>query len=468
MKESSTAIISDGKTMLYAKVGKGAGAQAAGGSLGAVPALAQFQDEDAFHKAEAEYSRKSASRAPDGATLAIPTTDAIFKTDFLPSTDMDELAAMSLNQAEKDAPLPMEEMTHSFEILEAADDGMLVLSVCAPSAAIEAVRAASGIEPAHVERVDALVCGTIAHLLAKGALSGHGRELLVAEEGDNATLAIVDFGRPVFIRSLGETAALDAAGIAKALRLALIGSKVRRGDGEVTGFVLFGDTQTMQQFAGAASAAAPGVQPRIVPHGADGAEASGVAARTMEGKSLNLFPQEWTDKLSEAKFKKRFGASCLAAAAAWLLLVGYLWGWPALIAQRVAALEAGVKRLEPAEASVNDLRNRIKIIDRYSDRSHSPLEALLEVAISLPPATVPPAIELTQFRYNGAKGNILVEGRSIATATIYSFMDDIKESPLFGQARLTGPTFNNTLRRNVFELSIDFKNAAQAEGGAAK
>ena len=456
MKDSSTAIISDGKSMLYAKAGKGA--TASGGSLGTIPSATAFPDEAALQKALSDYLRKVSSRAPDGATLAIPTADAIFRTEFLPSADPDELAAMSLNQAEKDAPLPIEEMTQSYEILETEAEGTLVLSVCAPSAVIEKIRTTAGIDIAKVERVDALICGTIALLLSRGGLSGRGREILISEEGDNVTLAVVDSGAPVFIRSLGETAALDSSDVAKAVRLALIRSKTRRGDGAVTGFVLLGNPATLAPFANAAMAlesVAPGLRARILKDDLPGGEATGVAARTLEGKSLNLFPQEWRSKLGETKFKKSFGFSIIGAATLWLVMVGYFWGLPTLLDRNISQRKEQVKRNEPAETVVKDLRHRIAIIERYSDRSFSPLEALLETALGLPPG-----LELTRFNYNGNRNTVQIQGKALVSTTVYTFTEALREAPIFKSVLITsGPSFNNTLRMQTFEIAITLKNA---------
>ena len=464
MKDSSTAIISDGKSMFYAKTAKNA--PPTGGSLGVIPSAENFPDESAFQKALNEHLRKSASRTAEGATIAIPTADAIFRTDFLPTTDPDELAAMTLNLAEKDAPLPIEEITHSYEILETDGEGTLVVSACAPSAVIDKIRTVAGLDIAKVERVDALILGTISLLLSKGALLGRGREILLAEEGDNATLAIIDFGAPVFIRSLGETSSLSASDVAKAARLAMIRCKARRGDGTVANFVLLGDHRRLTPLSPAAQTLAPGLAARILTDDLPGGEATGVATRTLEGKSFNLFPQEWKNRLAEVRFKKQFGFSILGGAAAWLLMVAYFWGWPYLLAKQAEDCEAAIKKNEPAETAVNDIRNRIKIIERYSDRKFSVLEVLREVSICFPPT----GVEFSQFRYNGVRNNttrnnVIIEGRSVGTAPYYQFVEALQRNQLFDKLRFTsGPTYNPSLNRQVFELAFDFKSDEEDAG----
>ena len=406
------------------------------------------------------------SNTATGATIAIPTADAIFRTDFLPSTEPEELAAMTLNQAEKDAPLPIEEITQSYEILGTDGDGTLVISVCAPSAVIDKIRADAGLEIARVQRVDAQILGTIAQLLSDRTLTGRGREILLAEEGENTTLAIVDSGSPAFVRSLGETASLNAADVAKAARLAMIRGKARRGDGAVAGFVLAGSRETFAPLAEAAQILAPGtgIEARVVSDTQSDIGTTGVSARTLEGKSLNVFPREWRDKLAETKFKMTFGFGILGGAALWVLLVVLLWGWPSMLSQRAKTLDKQIKELEKIESSVNDVRYRIQKIEQYSDRTFSPLEALLEIAINFPPG----GIDLEQFRYNSARNaisrnNVTLTGRAITPQLVYTYQAALQKSPLFKEVRLSsGPTLNPSLNRQVFELSFEFNSAEDA------
>lgn len=174
---------------------------------------------------------------------------------------------------------------------------------------------------------------------------------------------------------------------------------------------------------------------------------------------MNLFPGVWRSKLAEGKFRRTYRYSILAGMALWLLTAGWFYGWPILLEQRINSLNAEVKRLEPQESKVVDLRNRISIIDRYSDRTFSPLEALLEVTINLPEG-----IELSSFRYNGTKNQTIVEGRCRVSTLVYDFMDRLKTSKIFREVKLSsGPTLNKALGLNVFELSIEFKTREEME-----
>ena len=185
------------------------------------------------------------------------------------------------------------------------------------------------------------------------------------------------------------------------------------------------------------------------------------ARRSVDGAACNLFPESWGGMLSDRKFKRRFAAGAAGALAAWLALVGVLFGWPAALSVREASLQKEVDRLSPEEAVVDQFRSRIRIIDRYSDRTWSPLEVLREVAVALPQG-----VTLTMFRQEAAKREALVEAAARSSAPAYEFSNRLKSSPLFSRNDIVaGPTENRNTGRTSFQLRLLF--AEPGEGGVA-
>ncbi len=460
MKDTSTALASDGKKMEWARADKTTGARVPAdvGTLGPLPLETQSANAEAFQKAVDAFARKLAAKLPDSATLAIDTSRVIFRTLRLPSTDPGEIASMALTQMEKDAPLPMEDMVCTHDVLRSDDTSALVLSACAPTAAVESMAAAAGLVPERVERVDVRVLGLLDVLATTGTLRDEGRKVLLAEEGDTATLAILDAGLPVLIRSLGVLTPSVRNSLLNTIRISLIQTEIEHGSARLTGLIIVSDSPPCIQ---AATLAAESLDcpSAIVTPGSVPAAAFGNARRSLEGCAFNLFPDVWKTRLEHNRFKRYFRTGLLTGAALWLILIGWLYGWPALLDQRIRSLGGEVDRLAPAEAKVNDIRNRIRIIETYSDRTFSPMEALLEVAVNQPEG-----IDLASFRYNGPRRQTLVEGRSRMPTLVYDFMDRLKTSPLFGEVKLaSGPTLNRSLGLNVFELSIDFQAPGERE-----
>ena len=145
----------------------------------------------------------------------------------------------------------------------------------------------------------------------------------------------------------------------------------------------------------------------------------------------------------------------------WLCLVTYLYGYPYLINHKIDKANKISEQLLPESSKVQDFRNRINIIDSYSDRSRSPLELLREVCIYMPEG-----IDLTQFRYRGTEKILQVEGRAQSSSIIYDFMNNLRNSKLLGENRLTsGPTHNKNLGKDVFELAIAITSGNDEENG---
>lgn len=457
MKDSSTALACDGDTIGWARTEKSHGAQkpVASGSLGAVPTAAEFPDAADFQKATEAYARKASARLPDNATLAISTDNLIFRAMRLPATDPEEIAAMALTQMEKDAPLSMEEMVFGHEILTADETSSLILAVCAPIVTVEQAAAIVGLKPERIERVDARILGLLPLLVNAGALLNTHREIILAEEGGSVSLVITESGLPVLIRSLGPITAIFGNPLLQTVKISLIQTEMDHNASALTQLIVLSDSNDAIR-AAAATAEQLGcplkaISPRSLP-----TAAFGNALRSLSAGTLNLFPDAWKTMLKENTFKRNFRTALLVGAALWLLLIGWLYAWPAFVDHRIKKLTAEVTRLEPAESKVNDVRNRIKIIEAYSDRTYSPMEALLEIAIHQPQG-----IDLSTYRYNGTKKQALVEGRSRVPTLVYDFMDQLKTSKLFGEVKLTsGPTFNRNLGLNVFELNIEFKKHA--------
>ena len=460
MKDNSIALSYDGKTLEWARAEKSRDGvtMPTSGNFGEIPQTNTFTDPAQFEKALGDFTHKVSSKISETATLAIPTSRLILRTSRFPTTDTDEIASMSLNQMEKDAPLPLDEMVCSFEVLSSDETSSLVLSASTPVVCVEEISAMAGLSLNRAERIDARILGLLKILAGKQIVGSMPREVVVAEEGPAITMVILDAGKPVSIRSMGLVSSLDPRNLLNTTLLALMQTQQDHGMTEITRVVCFSDSLKVQT-AVASLADSRGWTLKTVSPKSVSPIAFGVAQRTVEGAGMNLFPDSWRSKLAEKKFRTTYHYSILAGVALWLLAAGWFYGLPTLLDQRTKSLTAEVKRHESDETKVVDLRNRIGIIDRYSDRTFSPMEALLEVAIALPQG-----IELSSFRFNGAKNQTLVEGRSSVSTIVYDFMDRLKTSKIFREIKLaSGPTLNRALGLYVFELSIDFKTREQME-----
>jgi hypothetical protein len=351
-------------------------------------------------------------------------------------------------------------MTVSYEVLRREEERSLVLSAATPSARIDSMSALIGIQPSRIDRVGATVLGTLYALADKSAFSMNMRDIVLVEEGSDLTLALADSGLPVMIRSCGAAKAASQQSVLNAVRIALIQVQMEHGTAGLSK-VICATTSNDIKNIGLSLADSLNAEFTLHTTASLPSPPHGLALRTIKSAAaLNLFPESWKIEISERKFRKYLKIGLAAAAAAWLLLTSWLYAWPAILDQNIKRLNAQVEKRAAQEEEVNDLRNRIKIIDTYSDRTYSPIEALLAVATSQPEG-----VDMTSFRYTGDKNHVLVEGKSAITTLVYNFMEELNQSGFFTDVRLvSGPTLNRALNVFVFELSLNFKPAESEEG----
>ena len=155
-------------------------------------------------------------------------------------------------------------------------------------------------------------------------------------------------------------------------------------------------------------------------------------------------------------------------AARWALLALFLFGYPAILGARADSLRAKVEANRAAEDEVRQFRDRIAIVDRYSDRTYSALETLREVALAMPED-----VRLSKFAYDAARHEATVEGASNSSAPAYEFSNRMKTSPLFLRTSITrGPTVNRTSGKTEYSILLNLASAtneaARAAGGGAR
>lgn len=426
---------------------------------------------DARAPEEAGAGVPPAPRGGERWTLVLPVQDVLLRAERFPTGDPGEIAAIAANRMEAESPLEPEEMVFSHEVLERSEDASLVLCAAAPVAACaKALAAATGSEAASgaslVCRVDCAAAGLARSLAAAGLLAETGRQPILAMDGDRPVLLVVDGGRLVLARAAGSPASFP-----QTLRLALIQAEMACGpESSATPLLCLAQGPEWLAAAQAAATAAgrecstPPLDAKVPP------AVFGAALRTLEGRPgpdcppgppLDLFPATWRAALDDRRYKRLFVAGAAAAFAVWVALVGALWGWPAALGAREAALQREADSLAPAEGAVRQVRERIRLIDRYSDRTFSPLEILREISLALPDG-----VTLKQMAYEAARRECTVEGEARGSAPAYDFSNRLKSSPLLARNDIvSGPTENRNTGKTNFRIRLSFATPDGEEGG---
>lgn len=470
-KDFCSAITFSGSSYAWAKCtcNKGRFSISSNGELGHIPIEPQLTDEETdsttladYQKELAFYSKKVSSKLADKNTISIPSSRLIFKVSSFPSTDLDEIQQMALNEFESQSPAPIEEMVFSFDILDSADGSSQVIYAAAKEEDVLSQLRYLEITPRKVDRVDAYIMGLLRNLVDTNNLLEGERNVILAREGDALTMLITNGHIPCAIRHLGNADAISnfilSSAISKTVRK--VNSEFEKQD--VSKLILVDlenshVTLQLDKIKAAINATnelsiinlSTAEKPSNNSTNCLPLTAVGVAKRSFKKGVMNLYPTSWKNEIQQQKAKIRNTAIFFSIMLIWLALIAYLYGYPYILDKKIAAKQIESSQLEPESSSVQDYRNRINIINRYSDRSLSPLEILREVCIYLPDG-----ITLTSFRYRKTDKVVQIEGRADSTPVVYDFINNLRSSQLLGESYLKGPTENRTLKKHVFELEV--------------
>ena len=125
---------------------------------------------------------------------------------------------------------------------------------------------------------------------------------------------------------------------------------------------------------------------------------SSVALRAGGGAALDLTPQVWRDQIRRC-VSWRVMTGVGIALAIWAGLMGTLFAGPAVYKQLTAQVRKHSRAHAKAYRQVSDTRERVNLIESYTDRSRSSLEMLRLVS-----SVLPQGVTLIGFTYRRDEG----------------------------------------------------------------
>ena len=176
-----------------------------------------------------------------------------------------------------------------------------------------------------------------------------------------------------------------------------------------------------------------------------------MALRAWRGASLDVTPTDWVELRTEARFKKKLILFLSAAAAGWLLVMGVLFGVPFVYGQMTEHQKTLSKRHATAYKEVKEMRDKVKLVQQYSDHARGSLEMLKAVSDRMPEGIV-----LTSFNYKRGE-RLSIVGEAAQPTDVYEFKNALTDAVteddqrLFATVNLTGPTQS----RGVHKFSIE-------------
>lgn len=414
--------------------------------------------------------------------LSMPLSSLLTKVASVSADERDNLKEAAAEEISKVSPFPDETPVAGFETVLENDSEVVSMFAALPDA--EAAEVGDALDEAKVRvlRTDISALGWLRTLWARafpeegsaendgaepGATDGAGahatprRKVVLLDCDDGWDVVVLDNQVPSLLRGLGEITATDDVFREVALSLIRAGSSV-----ETSEIVVFAKSGVDQGLVKRLGELAP-VRVEAV-CSADGVcdddaaafgGVEGVALRTVEGYSLDVTPADWAEARAESRFMRKLMAFVAVAAAGWLLIIAGLFGVPFVYGRMTERQKTVSKRHAAAFREVKEMRDKVKLVQQYSDHARGSLELLKAVSDRMPSG-----ITLTSFNYRRGE-RLSIAGEADQPTNVYDFKnaladaateDDVK---VFAEVNLTGPSQS----RGVHKFSIECLFEAKEE-----
>lgn len=374
--------------------------------------------------------------------LALPLNRLLVKMVRVPAdADAVEFCTSVLQEIN---PFPDEPLTVSCETVNESEDGRVVIAAALPESSADDIGEALDAEKLNVVRIDAFVFGELRSIWNSLAV-GEMRKLVVVGAGDSVSLLVLDADMPVSVRAIAQ-----GGDLTREIMLSLLEAEEFGGAKPLEEIVLVGDVQFESQLAPV----------RRIPGVSMEDALSGIKERSEELSSLNALPGSWREVLDETRFKTKLAKSLAVAGMVWALIMGVLFGVP-LVYGFMADKQKSLSRAHRGRYSeVAGMREKVKLVQKYSDHSRGALEIMKALSDRLPDG-----IELGSWNFerenaDEGRGGVLVSGEADSAELIYDFKDAMSElkagdEKLFGTVNLRGPTAGKA-GKHRFDLECRF------------
>ncbi len=383
--------------------------------------------------------------------LALPLSRFLAKVASVPEAERDTLGDVAQAALDAISPFPDDPLTVGVEIVAETDDSIIAVAAALPEASSPDVVEALESAKIRVTRVDVTALGALREYWPRILSSDPGsstisRRIVLLDTSDGWDLVVLDNGAPTILRGLGVVD--TAAELGREVMLSLLQGCAGSDAGEV---VVFTPDELPQEFAERLAVFAP---VRVEKVENTFAAVEGCARRAAEGATLDATPEAWAVTRNEARFKKRLAVAAGAAVAVWLVVMGVLFGVPFAYDMMRDSERAKTTRHAKAYKAVKDMRDKVKLVQRYSDHARGALEMFKAVSDRMPDG-----ITLTSFQYKRGV-NVHVTGEADQPTDVYQFKErfdqiSIDDDPVFVDVRMPGVSGRGG--KNKFDIDASFE-----------
>jgi hypothetical protein len=392
-------------------------------------------------------------------TVGFGADDLLLRVVQLPSMDENELQGMVELQVDKFSPFPVEGMVVSHEILASGDTDSTVLIAAVREDAIDRLErtlAEAGLSPA---RVDAAVMGWWHLLQDAGQFEKSGWELVVLMDEPVSEIVVLRDGVPVVLRALARPDGMDEGqwfdDLAGEVAYTFVSLDAGLGPVEECPVTVWHRDVEPTPLAGRLTSEHTS-EVRFRSLEALPTVTVGLARRTADQRRrIDLTPAAWRAASEARTFKKKVLGACAVLVGVWAFAVGAFFGGLSYQERDIAGLEAEFEEWRLAGNAVRDMRRRVSMIERYTDREHSALECLRETA-----AVQTPGVVLSAYSFRKREA-VKLSGLAGTVNKVYDFKKKLDDSPLFPESTLQGPRYDPRRRKQVFDIEIKLPGGEQ-------
>ena len=377
------------------------------------------------------------------AALSLPLSRLIVKVVRVPADQAEDATSVAARVLQSMSPYPDEPLTVSCEKLRETPDGVDVLAVALPESATDDIADALDAAKLSVTRVDATVLGQLRGMWSEIAPDGDAgaRRMLVVGGPDCTSVFVLDGTVPCEVRAVS-----PESDISREALLSLLAAESFAGARALSEVVVAGDVPGADALAALAPVRRIGSVPDPAP---------GLAERAEDPLSANALPSSWREVLEETRFKAKLKGFLIVAGVVWALAMGILFGVPLAYGYMTDHQKALSREHARAYSEVKEMRDKVRLVQKYSDHSRSALEILKAVSDRLPAG-----VELTSWNFRRGE-SVRVSGEASETSPVYQFKDRLVDTGAFEGGVTLSPIRSQGGKQ---KFDIECKFVADEEG----
>ncbi|MBR2983521.1 MAG: hypothetical protein IKC80_09895 [Kiritimatiellae bacterium] len=359
--------------------------------------------------------------------LALPLSRLIVKMVKVPhDADPSGFCAPLLQEIN---PFPDEPLSVGCEVVRETENGSVVIAAALPEGSADDIGEALDKARLNVVRIDALAFGELRGIWDSLSASS-GRKMVVTGSEDGVSLIVLDGDQPVSVRAVA-----NGCGLKREVMLSLLEAEDFGGAKELEEIVVSGDVDFDSPLAPVRRIPGVGIERAL----------EGIKERSQEPMTLDVLPASWREFLEETRFKSKMVRYLAVAGTLWALVMGVLFGVPVAYGFMTDYQKELSRRHRKQYSQVSAMREKVKLVKKYSDHDRGALEMMKALSDRLPQG-----IELNSWNFERAggedgDGGLRISGEADSADLIYDFKDAMSElkageDVVFATVNLHGPT----------------------------